>query len=58
MFEFFIILFIYKDELDEKDFILKKYFDIFLDGFNMLIYKCSGRIIVFNNKLIGNEKVV
>lgn len=58
MFEFFIILFIYKDELDEKDFILKKYFDIFLDGLNMLIYKCSGRIIVFNNKLIGNEKVV
>lgn len=56
MFEFSIILFTHKDELDEKDLTLKKYLDTPPDGLNMLIHKCSGRTIAFNNKLTGNEK--
>lgn len=55
IFEFSIILFTHKDKLDEKDLTLKEYLDTSSEGLKMLIEKCSGRTIAFNNKLTGNE---
>lgn len=56
MFRFSIILFTHKDKMNERKLTLKKYLESSPKEMRMLIEKCGGRTIEFNNSLTGNKK--
>lgn len=55
VYQYFIVLFTRKDELDSENVSLKSYLSNIPQKLRELIEKCDERIIAFNNKLKGNE---
>lgn len=56
MFRFVIVLFTRKDDLDEADRTLLDHIKTTPPKLQMLIKKCGGRVIAFNNRLKGEEQ--
>lgn len=55
VYQYFIVLFTRKDELDSENVSLKGYLSNIPQKLREFIEKCDERIIAFNNKLKGNE---
>lgn len=55
VFQYFIVLFTRKDELDSHNISLKSYLSDVSEILKKFIEKCGGRVIAFNNKLKGDE---
>lgn len=55
VYQYFIVLFTRKDELDSENVSLKGYLSNIPPKLREFIEKCDERIIAFNNKLKGNE---
>lgn len=55
VYQYFIVLFTRKDELDSENVSLKDYLSNIPPKLREFIEKCDERIIAFNNKLKGNE---
>lgn len=56
MFRFVIVLFTRKDDLDAEDRTLLDHIKTTPPKLQMLIKKCGGRVIAFNNRLKGEEQ--
>lgn len=56
MFNFAIVLFTHRDEMDERNLTLNNYLKSSPKQLQTLIEKCGGRTIAFNNRLNGNER--
>lgn len=55
IFQYFVILFTRKDDLDEEGRDLYDHIKSVPPTLQSLIVKCGGRVIAFNNRLKGNE---
>lgn len=55
VYEYFIVLFTRKDELDSDNLSLESHLSNVPKRLKMFIEKCGGRTIAFNNKLKGDE---
>lgn len=56
IFNFFIVLFTRKDDLDEDGRSLSDHIKTVPEKLQQFIRKCGGRAIAFNNRLMGREK--
>lgn len=55
VYQYFIVLFTRKDELDSENISLKSHLSDVPNKLKMFIEKCDNRVIAFNNKLKGTE---
>lgn len=55
-YDYFIVLFTRKDELEDMDITLQDHIRRSPDKLQTLIKKCGGRMIAFNNKCTGKEQ--
>lgn len=55
VYQYFIVLFTRKDDLDELNISLKDYLARVPELLRLFIEKCGGRVIAFNNKLRGSQ---
>lgn len=55
MYQYFIVLFTRKDELDENNISFKDHLATVPEPLRLFIEKCGGRAIAFNNKLKGSQ---
>lgn len=55
VYQYFIVLFTRKDDLDKRNMSLKGYLATVPEHLRLFIEKCGGRAIAFNNNLTGSE---
>lgn len=55
VYQYFIVLFTRKDELDENNISFKDHLATVAEPLRLFIEKCGGRAIAFNNKLKGSQ---
>lgn len=55
VYQYFIVLFTRKDDLDEHNISLKEHVAMVAEPLRLFIEKCGGRVIAFNNKLKGSQ---
>ncbi|XP_052680688.1 GTPase IMAP family member 7-like [Crassostrea angulata] len=55
VYQYFIVLFTRKDDLDELNISLKDHLARVPEPLRLFIEKCGGRVIAFNNKLRGSQ---
>lgn len=55
VFQYFIVLFTRKDDLDDNNISFKEHLSEVPEPLKMFIEKCGGRAIAFNNKLKGDQ---
>lgn len=56
IYKYLIVLFTKKDDLDYEGRKLSDYIESAPDKLKMLIRKCGGRVLAFNNRLVGKEQ--
>ncbi|XP_055999981.1 GTPase IMAP family member 7-like [Ostrea edulis] len=55
IFKYFIVLFTRKDYLDEEGQTIQQYIETVPSKLKLIIQRCAGRVIAFNNRLNGDE---
>ncbi|XP_056001619.1 GTPase IMAP family member 7-like, partial [Ostrea edulis] len=55
IFKYIIVLFTRKDDLDEEGQTIQQYIETVPTELKLIIQKCAGRVISFNNRLNGDE---